>query len=376
MMPKNSFSIVAALLAISLLTPSSFGQDSTTTFFDFAPFNPDQVQFSADLLYFQSTANYDDSGGSFEALDDGHSFSEINMRLRGSYDIAPLWRVVGGARVNSVTTEDDVDSRTNSELNEVQLGLVFAPVYQLTQRIYLEAFGTAALNSVETNTDNAITGEGANRFRVGARYAYLLGSLEFLSSLHFDYLDDGRSSRLPYAVGAKWHLNNLGIYGGVQGFFSATNDEFSETPQQRNIVTDRVNGGSFRYYGIDPALLETQAHVDWMMSEGVNLSLGISKTLNGTNAAEGFGVIAGLAFRWGGTDDSVKKKGSVRKRRIRRRRGGRLELDEDFELREEQYDEELFEKRQRKNRKKKRRRKKRRPIDVDGAIESTIEDLE
>jgi len=350
----------------------AFAQDPTNVYFDFAPFSPDQAQFAADLQYFQSSANYDDSGGAFEDLPGDNSFSELNSRLRASYDIAPLWRLLAGARVASVTSEDDTDSRTNSELNEIQLELVFAPVYQLSHRVYHEAIGTAALNEVTVDTDAAITGEATNRFRVGARYAYLLGSFELLTSIAFDYLDDGRSSRAPYSAGAKWHLGEWSIYGGVQGFLSVTNDQFSETPQERSAITDRVNGGSFRYYSIDPSLLETQAHVDWMLSETVNLSLGVTKTLNGTNSAEGFGVLGGLAFRWGGTDDSLNKGERVRKKRMKRRRGRRYNPDEDFELREEQYDESLF---QRKKKNKKRRRR-RQPIDVDGAIDSTIEDLE
>jgi hypothetical protein len=357
------------LIALGLFASSALAIDPLTPNYDFGPMAPNQMQFSAVTHYFNSTANYDDQGGAFEQLDDEHSFSEVNTRIRASYDIGAVWRLKAGTRINYVTAQDDEDIRTNSELNEVFLGLVYAPVYSLSHRLYLEASGVMALNQIDPDAgDDSITGEGANQALVGARYGYLFGRFEVLGSVHYQYMTDGRSARIPYSAGARLTLGDITIFGSVFGFFSNSFDEFTETPEERTDITDRVNAGSLRYYAVDPSLLNSQLSLDIAVSRQASITLGATKTLNGLNAAEGFGVVAGLEFRWGGADISADKT-DIKRARAKRRRGGRIDPESDFELKEERYDEGLF-----KPKTKKRRR--RRPIDVDKAIDSTIDDLE
>ncbi|NQY99548.1 MAG: hypothetical protein HRT45_02640 [Bdellovibrionales bacterium] len=359
--------------SLSLAGFQAYAIDPLTPNYDYAPMSPNQMQFSAVTQYFSSTANYDDQGGAFEQLDDEHSFSEINTRLRGSYDIAPVWRLTTGARINFVTSQDENEVRTNSELNEVSLGLVYAPVYTLSQRLYLEARGVLALNTIDPVAgDDAINGEAANQALIGARYGYLFSRFELLGSLHYQFLTEGRSARIPYSAGARLMFSDFSVFGSVFGFFSNTFDEFSDNPKERTDVTDRLNAGSLRYYAVDPSLLNSQISFDVALSKKANLMIGVTKTLNGLNAAEGIGIVAGLEFRWGGADINTNRT-DIKRARAKRRRGGRVDPDSDFELKEERYDEGLFKP---KPKKRKRRRRRRRPIDIDDAIDSTIDDLE
>jgi hypothetical protein len=240
-----------------------------------------------------------------------------------------------------------------------------APIYTLNSRLYLEGIGTFAVESYDESTDEALTGEGAHNLKAGAKYSLLLGPVELFSTLHLQWYLDDRAKRLPWRVGAQLHLGSFKIHGSVFGFQSIVDDEWTETPNRRAVVLNRVNGGSARYGALNPSLLDSQLGLGWHPYHDIRFEIGATKTLNGENAAEGLGAYLGFSMYWGGEDTDLSERKKSQRQLLRKK----LAPEDRFKTKQESYDESLFDDGRQK-------RKTRPSVDVDKAIEQTVEELE
>ena len=354
---------LTVLIATFCWSPLSLGIDHgpIVTGYELAPVSPGRFHLSPNVYFFKTTANYDSSGGSFDDLPNGGSYQNISGNLNLAYDMNSHWRVLGGFRLANATSNDGTFDRTATEFNEITLGFMVTPYYSVGTRVYLELVGTAVLNAFEDTTDEVLTGEGAPNVIVGSKVTQMLSLLEFFGSLHLQYYSDGRSARIPWRLGAIAHFGTFKVIGSLFGYQSVIDDESTDTPTDRTNVTNRVNGGSQRYYAVNPSLLDTQAGVAWQPFPDLQVELGLTKTINGESTAEGLGAYLGVAMYWGG-DDGDTGRSRKRRRKILRHKP---KPEERFETKQELYDEELF------NNKKLNKRKKRRrqAIDIDKAIE-------
>lgn len=360
---------VLILLSVLSFELSVFATDDSPYFHsqEMSPINPGRIHGHIFLDHFMTQANYEEGGGSFEDLPNGGSYSNTSIRARATFDIHSQWRLISGLRFSHAISDDGTFQRTNSELNEISAGLAMAPFYSLSSRFYIDILGTFALNEVEPATDDSLTGEGAHFIFGGIRYSHLVSRFEIFSSLHLQYYMDGRSTRIPWRVGGLYHFGSLKILAALSGYESITDDEKEPNPSERTSVTNRVNGGSLKYYSVNPQLLNSQVGVMWQFRHDFVIEGGLTKTINGDSTAEGIALYAGASLFWGGNDEEVRRPIRKKRRRVLRRGSKPAER---FRTQEESYDEDLFQERR------KKRKKKRRPINIDKAIDETIKEFE
>jgi hypothetical protein len=67
-------------------------------------------------------------------------------------------------------------------------------------------------------------------------------------------------------VGAQLHLGSLKIIGSLFGTQTVVDDDWTDTPNRRTAVTNRVNGGSNRYGALNPSLIDSQLGLGWRLT--------------------------------------------------------------------------------------------------------------
>lgn len=273
--------------------------------------------------YYTTHSNFT-SGGATNLLRNG-SLTQMQGDFLGVYDWQPDWRFFGGVNASWVRTDDGFYSRDNSGLNEIFAG---AENWYEAGPLDIAVEGDFFYPTWRVNmaSDEALIGEGSLRVRGGSWVFWPLGKYRPFAYLGFEYRDEGRSYLLPYELGVKFKLPRFWIQGSFRGYESISDDGDTDNPLARNAFLQTVNAGSMRYYSVNPSAselaLEGGFQVGWF---GVFTGFAIS--VNGMNSANGWTAQAGVSI----SPPLLNKK-----------------KNDGFNIRKEQYDEDLFRERSKK----------------------------
>lgn len=286
----------------------------------------------AAISYFNSTGNFADDSQS-ESLANGGSFSNIQTDLGYAYDLAPDWRVGGGFSYAMADSDDGRFQRSDSGLNEAHLmGQKWYDLGRFELAPQLEAY----MSFVEVdavNGDAVLYGEGAMRVRAGAWIGAPMKGYRPYGYLGFEYRDGGRSSLLPYEAGIKARFGEWWAQGSARGVMSVTDDNDTANPLVRNLYLQVVNGGSFKYYSVNPSYTEVTVAAgrnwgQWGFFGEAAL------TVLGTNAADGFTITAGVSYSPSFGDGRAGEEFNDRMAPIE---------EKTFDIKNDKYDHSLFE---------------------------------
>lgn len=167
-----------------------------------------------------------------------------------------------------------------------------------------EAQLTVPITTVSDTTDEVILNEGAVETKLGV---YLSKHTKWLSGYAYGgyvYRSDGRSSLFSYDLQLLKSLSTVQIAAGLWGYYSLTDDAYILEPQRRDAITSRVNGGSLRFYSVNPNLTEIGASVGFPLFDGVFSRFGLSTTMAGERTAAGTTIWATLSYTFGSTAKS------------------------------------------------------------------------
>jgi hypothetical protein len=280
-----------------------------------------RTEFRGSASYFSTSANYGAGGGGSEELPGGGSLTSIMGEFLFNYEWRPDWRLYGGATAGYVETDDGAFTRTNSGVNELMAGA--QNWYEMGRfDIAVQGDFIFPIYKVDDGGDEALLGEGAMRARGGAWAIYPMGLLRPFGYAAFEYRDGGRAFLIPYSLGAKYRMGKFWIQGEYRGYETIVDDADTDNRDDRDIFLEQVNGGSYRFYSINPAVSE------FAIEAGVRLGSimvfgGFAMTVNGSSAADGYTAMAGLAF------SPTDARGPVIQ-------------EEDFDIRSERFDESVF----------------------------------
>jgi hypothetical protein len=280
--------------------------------------------------YFDSGANYLTDGSS-QGLAGGGHFTHMLGSARLDYAWSSMWRSYAGfSYAYTQSTAAGID-RTNSGLNEMLIG---TQAWWRVENFYLapQVDLTYPFWHIDEDSDGALLGEGALQLQAGVWGLWRLGSLQPFGYLGYDYRDGDRAALLPYALGVYLRPAGWWVQGEYRGYVSVSDDADTPNRTPRELYTTRVDGGSFRFYSVNPSLGELA------LSGGVHFGAWsvfaeFAKTMNGVSQADGWMGLAGLSFggRHAVSSDSED------------RGGGNGYSDEPaFETEKDKYDESLF----------------------------------
>lgn len=273
---------------------------------DEIPRAPHEGRYSVGLdgSYFWSSANYGHDGGSHESF--GGDYSEWSLRPRAAWEMNSLLRFYGSLGYLSVESTGTPGSSAGSGMSDAALGAQ-AWMDLGGVRLVPQADFVMPLYRVDKDSNNALLGEGAMTIQGGS---WLLWSpvkpVTLFGFAGFRHRDEGRSFLLPYDLGLNYRFSPGGwwLQGGLRGYQTVVDDTDTDFTVERDAYLAKANGGTFRYFQINPSTMELNVETGRKFARGEwGFYVGNSLTLSGESSAHGLSVYGGLAF-YGGRGES------------------------------------------------------------------------
>jgi hypothetical protein len=273
------------------------GEMARASFDDYQRFRRGSYDFGFETRYEKTTANYLSSGNNYRALPYDQSFELLNFNLKAKYDLSRRSSWYSNLGIASSTSFGVDAKRTNSGVTDATLGYIYMP-YNDTFDLLTDFSVLAPFNKISENTDTALNNEGviqvAGILRLQKEFGWL-GGFTYIGGLY----RQTRSALLPWGVGVEVGAGPGWSFGGkIFGFQSITDDADTNTKTQRQIVNDRVNGGSLKFYAVNPSWIDSEASIKFQARNGWGVAGSLGTTLTGTNYAAGLHAGAAVLYAW------------------------------------------------------------------------------
>jgi hypothetical protein len=271
-------------------------------------FHKDRMDINVRANYFKSQSNFGSDGSQQSLLGDNY-FQNIDVTSSLRWELIEDLGFIGGFNVAASESADLLTTRKNSTVNRIDIGADYLFWTSSIHETFATIMYSHSLEATALNTDTVSNSDGAaeiqadisTRFNMNGFYPYFQGGL--------NYRSEGFSTLATYAVGAEFRFSEIGLGASILGKASITDDQYTGTPATRDTVNNRVNGGSKKYFAVNPNSTDLEVNLNFAASEMMLLKFFGGYTLVGSNSALGYnaGVTLNLAF--GGS-----KAHSVRKR--------------------------------------------------------------
>lgn len=295
---KTRLGQIVLFLAAILIATVSARKVFAVTAYEAPPagWSEHRFSFSASASYFMTQANYDHTRGSYSRLPGDNKFSSLETTLRGRYNISSKFSAFTGLGIGYAQATDSVYHKSNSQLTEI----LFGADYLLNNkyvRLIPEFLLSVAMNPTDPNQTDPLTSDGVHYIRTGlfAHKPYRYFRLGAFGGLHIPLSDLG--TRFAYEVTADMRLFSIvTIGGGINGYETFLSD--NSTWESRRQTALRANAGSFRYFAFEPSLIEARGWVGFHPDRSLWIRVGVAKTLNGINSAEGFALTGSVLYNF------------------------------------------------------------------------------
>jgi hypothetical protein len=287
--------IANTLIMLSVLALSA-ETSVASSFDDYQKYRKGTYDFELETQYFKSEANYTTAGGTYQKLPTGQSFELIDFLIKARYDFSKRSGLYGNLDIATANSAGYDAKRSNSNLTGGKLGYSY-----LLYSDELEAISDLSLfvpmNQVSENTDTVMNTEG-----VIEATALLRLQKDYSGLAPFGYIGgsyrQNRSALLPWGAGLEVRWNDVTLGGKVYGFQSIMDDPDKSKASQRLVVNDRVNGGSLKFYAVNPAIVDSDVYVKFQIARSWAFTAGGGTTITGSADAAGFHAGANITYVW------------------------------------------------------------------------------
>lgn len=295
---KNRLSQIGLSLAAMLIAIVSGRESFAVTAYEAPPAGWLERSFglSASAEYFMTQANYDHTRGSYSRLPGDNKFSSLESKFRGRYNFSSNFSAFAGLGIGYSQATDAVYQKSNSQLTEVFGGANFL-LSKKYVRLVPEFLVSVPMNPTDPNQTDPITSDGVPYVRAGlfAHRPFRHFRLGAFGGLHIPLAELG--TRFAYEITADMRLFSVvTIGGGINGYETFLSD--SSTWESRRQTALRTNAGSFRFFAFEPSLIEARGWVGFRPDRSLWIRVGVAKTLNGINTAEGFALTGSVLFNF------------------------------------------------------------------------------
>lgn len=255
---------------------------------------PHGFRFFMEADYISTKANFDDSGEKQDLLF-GRYYKNYRTAFGAERWLSPdssLLMELGTAFAESFGSGV---TRQNSSVTEALIG--YRKVWSRAPALLVPEFTFAfPFNRVDKNTENVMTGEGAIAAEAGIWAMFPMSWARPYSRLGFRYRDDDRASHLLWQLGSQFKIPGTLLFVGLKGSSVVVDDAHSDNPNERNLTKIRVNGGSSKYYAVNPSDMSLHLGFIWELKKDWRLTAEYDQTLSGKNTADGFTATLGLQW--------------------------------------------------------------------------------
>ena len=250
--------------------------------------------------YYYSVSNYK-FWGDYEDLEGENYFSYLSFNPSIKY--APLnWLVLNVfGRTLWAFSQTGKDYRQSYYPSLVGGGATFYKQFKFFS-LGLELKGGVPIYQVQTNTDEIVLGDGAYFVEPRFWFFYKASSqlFDLFCNIGFRYRTHSLSSLLLAKLGGVLHVHYADLGFSAEGFFSPPflSDEYERGPEKRWNLTNQVNGGSYKFYSVNPGVFSLTGWVELKVLQPFFLTLYTNLDTLGQNYAKGLtlGLISSL--RW------------------------------------------------------------------------------
>lgn len=256
--------------------------------------------------YFSTNSNF--VSGHSESLPSGGSYQLLNTSLSTRYVSSRTWAFFGETNVGTAQSNGLDASRSNSSLTHV-LGGAQLNVELGNIRLIPEVSFLFPIEKVTSTQDTVMNSEGVNETRLRARGQIAWGRTMMFGLIGYDMRGGGRSHLMPWSLGVDFRPGGFHLGARIFGFNSLTDDaDKGAVGEAARMTTSlRVNGGSLRFYGVNPSVVDTEGYA---LFDFGRFSLGLAggMVMTGSSAANGFHADAALTFKLGGASPSSRSR--------------------------------------------------------------------
>ena len=260
-------------------------------------YEPRTFEMSGGATYFETTSNFNDVGSKVNLIS-SNKYALLDMFLETRYVFKDFWSVRAKAFISNAESKNTDFNRSNSTLNTLEASGDWM-VYRGFMDVIPELTMRYSLDQISNTQDSVITNEGVLEIIAMLKAQNNYQWFSYYAGGGYDFRSE-RSSVMPWYVGAgmQWKHSFFGLE--LNGFQTITDDSDKGTTNEaiRNTLIQRVNGGSYRFYSVNPSHIQVQANLDVGFSSGFVVKTYIANSISGQNYANGLtmGIALNLLF--------------------------------------------------------------------------------
>jgi hypothetical protein len=260
-------------------------------------YEPRTFEMSGGATYFETTSNFNDVGSKVNLIS-SNKYALLDMFLETRYVFKDLWSVRAKAFISNAESKNTDFNRSNSTLNTLEASGDWM-VYRGFMDVIPELTMRYSLDQISNTQDSVITNEGVLEIIAMLKAQNNYQWFSYYAGGGYDFRSE-RSSVMPWYVGGgmQWKHSFFGLE--LNGFQTITDDSDKGTTNEaiRNTLIQRVDGGSYRFYSVNPSHIQVQANLDVGFSSGFVVKTYIANSISGQNYANGLtmGIALNLLF--------------------------------------------------------------------------------
>lgn len=263
-------------------------------------FDEGRWDLDAQMNYMRSDANYKLSGEQ-QSLINNNYYQLFDTALGTRYSWSDSWALYGYLNIGNAESKGIDSTRTNSSLSKAWVGtefLISLGNFELIPEVSL----LVPLEKVNSTQDSVMNNEGVNEFTAKMNAQMEMRSFLMFGYIGFTYRDQGRSYLMPWGVNAEFKMSKFSLGGELFGFQSITSDadKGNLSEANREFLSAKVNGGSKKFYSIDPSVIDFNIYFKLNINPKMELGAGAGTTISGANYAAGFHAGAFFTYSFGG----------------------------------------------------------------------------
>ena len=283
----------------------------------FRPYRSGRADFDVTVDYFKTTSNFISDGSKTDLLS-GTYFQIINTTIGGRYVLLQDWGVTTGLNVGSSESSDALATRKNSTLNKAFIGTDYQIFNTHFWSLVADLSYSYAVEKIDPTADNTLSSDGADEVKGILTTALDFDGLVPFGQVGVDYRMQGLSTLLLYSGGIELRFDDIKFGGLLTGQATLKNDDNTDKPFLRDVVTGRVNAGSRKFDSINPTLLDSEIYLKYNFDSNFSLKTFGGYTVIGTNNAVGFHVGAAVNWGFGGESSNSKSSSSGKVKQMKR----------------------------------------------------------
>ena len=287
--------------------------------------------------YFSSSENLNNDGQKIP-LGNGGKFTNLTTRTSLYYNWLDRVQILAGADFAYSQSTRGNEDRSNLNFSEVFVGSHY--FYRKKNILIIpDALLALATSEVDPNGDEVLMSEHAHSLSLGIWSIYEAKKFFPYAYLGTKLMSDDRAWLYLLRLGLRYQLSEFSLFAEISNSAPYKDDKNVLTPQDRWFVTDRVNGGSYKFYSVNPEMIDFSLGSNFLLSEKFKAGVQIGLPISGRRVANGLSIMFNLSMDFGSTsevrDILKEKKPSKSKTPAKQKQFFEQTEDEDQELFEE-----------------------------------------